>query len=173
MIGIIHKIKDNLPLSALKTIYLSLIQSSLHYGLIFWHNVSSDLRNKIINLQKKSIRLITGSTALAHSEPLFKKSKILKFDDLYKLESCKFIHHELLLGNNFNIFRHSDIHNYPTRSSNNLVPLYSRTNLGKNFILSKGLNLYNSLPTSYKQLDSVPSFKCVFKLDLLESYSEN
>ena len=173
MLGIMHKIKFNLPLSALKTIYLSLIQSSLHYGLIFWHGVSSDLRNKIFRLQKKAIRLVTGSSTFSHTEPLFKKSKVLKLDDLYELEACKFVHHELLFGNNFDILRHSDIHRYPTRSSNNLVPPHFRTNIGKNFILSKGLNLYNSLPIAYKQLDNIGSFKCIVKLDLINSYSSN
>ena len=42
------------------------------------------------NYRQKSIRLITGSEYLAHSEPLFKELELLKIEDLYKLKILKF-----------------------------------------------------------------------------------
>ena len=45
---------------------------------------------QVSKLQKKSIRLITGSEYLAHSEPLFKELELLKIEDLYKLKILKF-----------------------------------------------------------------------------------
>ena len=41
--------------------------------------------NKTFTLQKRAVRIITGSTFTAHTEPLFQEFSILKFDDLYKL----------------------------------------------------------------------------------------
>ena len=48
------------------------------YGLLLWGNQVE----QISKLQKKSIRLITGSEYLAHSEPLFKELELLKIEDL-------------------------------------------------------------------------------------------
>ena len=47
-------------------------------------------QQQVSKLQKKSIRLITGSEYMAHSEPLFKEFELLKIDDLYKLKILKF-----------------------------------------------------------------------------------
>ena len=46
--------------------------------------------NRYQNYRKKSVRLITCSEYLAHSEPLFKLLKLLKIEDLYKLKILKF-----------------------------------------------------------------------------------
>ena len=56
------------------------------YGLLLWANQVE----QVSKLQKKSVRLITGSEFLAHSEPLFKEFELLKIEDLYKLKILKF-----------------------------------------------------------------------------------
>ena len=56
------------------------------YGLLLWGNQVE----RVSKVQKKSIRLITGSEYLAHSEPLFKELELLKIEDLYKLKIFKF-----------------------------------------------------------------------------------
>ena len=56
------------------------------YGLLLWGNQVV----QVSKLQKKSVRLITGSEYLAHSEPLFKELELLKIEDLYKLKILKF-----------------------------------------------------------------------------------
>ena len=58
------------------------------YGLLLWCNQVV----QVSKLQKKSIRLITGSEYLAHSEPLFKELELLKIEDLYKLKILKFFY---------------------------------------------------------------------------------
>ena len=56
------------------------------YDLLLWGNQVV----QVSKLQKKSIRLITGSEYLANSEPLFKELELLKIEDLYKLKILKF-----------------------------------------------------------------------------------
>ena len=159
-IGIIRKTHENLNLHSLKTLYFSFVQPCLQYGIIFWFSVSSDLRNKIFRLQKKAIRLINKTNFDSHSEPLFFKNKILKFEDLFKLESCKFIHQEINFCNNFELVSHSNIHRYSTRFNQNLVPHRPKTRAGSNFVLSQGVNMYNLLPETFKNLDTMSKFKC-------------
>ena len=145
MIGVFSKIQENLSISALKTLYFSFFQSSLQYGIFFWFYVSSDIRNKIMRLQKKAIRIVSKSPFDAHTNELFDQLKILKFEDLMKLESCKFIHQEVNFSKNFSLISHSSLHNYPTRSRFNLIPRFQRTRVGSKFILSNGVNFYNEL----------------------------
>ena len=45
---------------------------------------------RLTKLQKKSVRIITLSKYNAHTEPLFKKLKLLKLTDLLKLNELKF-----------------------------------------------------------------------------------
>ena len=58
------------------------------YGLL--HVLWGNQVEQVSKLQKKSIRLITGSEYLAHSKPLFKEMELLKIEDLYKLKILKF-----------------------------------------------------------------------------------
>ena len=172
MIGVLSRVSENLNLSSLKTLYFSFIQPSLQYGVNFWFPVSNDLQNKIFRLQKKAIRLINRTTFHAHTEPLFKKNKILKLRDLYYLETCKFIHHEVNFCNNFNLISHSSLHNYSTRYSTNLIPRRFRSKIGSNFVLCRGVANYNNVCRDIKNLDSMDKFKCCLKLSLLLEYTE-
>ena len=170
IIGVLGKINDHLTLTTLKTLYYSFFQSSIQYGISFWFHVSSDLRNKIFRLQKKTIRIITRSSFYSNTQSLFYQTKILKLEDLYKLESCKFIHQEICFLNNFSLTQNFMVHNYPTRSHSNLRPRYYRTRTGSNFVLSKGVLLYNNLDENTKTIDSIGGFKCKVKLELLYGY---
>ena len=66
-------------------LYKSLIASYLNYGLLLWGNVS----HKILTLQKKAIRLISNSSYISHTNPLFIQHKLLKIGDLFKLKLLK------------------------------------------------------------------------------------
>ena len=61
MVGIIYRTRGFLTLEALKTIYYSLVYPHLLYGIIFWGSVNQNNFDKIFRVQKKIIRLITGS----------------------------------------------------------------------------------------------------------------
>ena len=76
---IINKVKHILPKSSLPTIYLTIVQSHLNYGLHIWG--SSNSIDKVIVSQKKSLRIINNKTYNSHSEPLFKNSEILNVNE--------------------------------------------------------------------------------------------
>ena len=86
VIGILNRLKNIYPQQALLSIYNALFLSHMTYGLLLWGNQVE----QVSKLQKKSIRLITDSEYLAHSEPLFKEFELLKIEDLYKLKILKF-----------------------------------------------------------------------------------
>ena len=82
VIGILNRLKNIFPQQALLSIYNALFLCHMTYGLLLWGNHVE----QVSKLPKKSIRLITGSEYLAHSEPLFKELELLKIEDLYKLK---------------------------------------------------------------------------------------
>ena len=88
-IYMMNKLKNTLPLKALKTLYFTLVESYLNYGLIAWGN-SSHI-SKVFMLQKRAIRIINRKPYRHHTEPLFKSLQILKLEDLYHLQILLFM----------------------------------------------------------------------------------
>ena len=127
---------------------------------------------KLRAFKKKIVRIISKSSYFAHTNDIFNKLKILKFEDLMILESCKFIHQEVHFSKNFSLMSYSSLHNYPTRSRFHLIPRFQRTRVGATFVLSKGVGLYNRLNENIKNIDRMCNFKCKLKLDILSSYRQ-
>ena len=101
-VGIISKIRHYLPETALLKIYYSQIHSHLLYGLIIWGSTFPTYLKKLITLQNKAVKFICAAKFCDSSSPYYKRLKILKLTDLYKLEVGKFIHASLkkMLPNN-------------------------------------------------------------------------
>ncbi len=79
VIGLLHRLKHQLPINTLKLIYNSLILSRLHYGNILWGRAPGNL----IRLQKKALRAIVGAAYNAHTTPILKKLNLLNMPDLH------------------------------------------------------------------------------------------
>ena len=75
------QVKHFLPYDSLKTLYYSLIESHLSYGILAWGNASESIKHRTIILQKCAIRAINKASYNSHTDPLFKSSKILKLND--------------------------------------------------------------------------------------------
>ena len=93
--GILNKIKLFLPSRILKTIYSYLILCQLNYGILVW----GQNYKRMFKLRKRVMRIITCSKYNAHSEPLFKELKLLKLEDIRKLQELnlyyKLVHRQL------------------------------------------------------------------------------
>ena len=76
-IGIIKRLKRSFPNKILFSLYNSLFIPYIQYGLLLWGSKCSNVEK----LQKRAIRLATGSHYIAHSEPLFKRYYKLKGTD--------------------------------------------------------------------------------------------
>ncbi len=87
----IKQVKKILPKTSLRTLYFSMIHSYLSYSILAWGNANQSNLKHIITLQKRALRLIHNTAYNSHTEPLFKKSQILKLGDLYEYEVVKFM----------------------------------------------------------------------------------
>ena len=81
---------------ALRTLYFSMFQCHLIYTLLAWGTANKGTLDPIIKKQKNAIRLISNAKYNSHTEPLFKKAEILRFEDLYKASQSEFMHAFLL-----------------------------------------------------------------------------
>jgi hypothetical protein len=174
-IGILNRLKNILPPNVLILIYNSLINSHMSYCVLAWGFCSS----RIIKLQKKAIRIINRSKYNAHTEPLFKRSKILKFDDLFKLKALQFFfkYKDGTIPKYFhNMFEGiAPNHNYDTRSHNIIRPLLpnhvSSSNTIRYFIPSL-VNETNSCITDKITTHSYSGFSKYIKLTWIDAYVE-
>ena len=79
VVGILYRLRNTFPLDVLKTLYKSLVLSYINYGLLLWGIEVKKLKS----IQKRAIRLITGSNYVAHTEPLFIQLGVLKVQDIF------------------------------------------------------------------------------------------
>ena len=86
--GILNKLKHILPASISLMLYNSLLLPQLNYCILAWgHNCK-----RLIKLQKKALRIISISKYNAHTDPLFKKYRILKLPHILQLQELKCYH---------------------------------------------------------------------------------
>ena len=81
--------------TALLKIYYAQVHSHLLYGFIICGSTFSTYLKKLITLQNKAVKFLCAAKFCDSSSPYYKRLKILKLTDLYKLEVGKFIHANL------------------------------------------------------------------------------
>ena len=91
-LGIIFKSSFYLPKSSLITLYYTLIYPHRFYCVNIWGSTYITNLQRIVILQKQSIRIICKSSFDAHTDPLFKELRILKFMDICRFQIGKIIY---------------------------------------------------------------------------------
>ena len=134
--GVMNRLKFFLPSTILLNLYNSFVLSYLNYCILIWGGATSKC-NKLFLLQKRAVRVITKSSFLEHTSPLFAELQMLKFNDLYNFNLGKFMfklkHNIHVLPINFNsMFTFSSsVHSYCTRgaSKGDYYINYNRTSI--------------------------------------------
>ena len=171
--GLLFKLKHSFPLDVLRNLYLSLICPYLNYCILSWGCASQTLLNPIILLQKRLIRLISGSEFYAHTNPLFKAQNILKLCDIFKLQ-CQIFMYRTMVTDKYPQYKEKirslqSTHHYNTRSNHLRTP-YCRLNTCKQLVLYQGISNWNCLPTFIKEKRSVGSFRKYCKNYYIDLY---
>jgi hypothetical protein len=135
--------------SSLKLIYYSLFHSVLNDGIIFWG--TSSYSQKIVILQKRAVRIITGHGSRTSCRNLFKQLKILPMKSQYIFSILLFV------TKNRNLFiTNYDNHNIQTRQGDNLHLPSSSLTLYQNGAYFTDIKNFNKLPSELKQLANFP-----------------
>ena len=122
-VGMLYKIRTLCPTSVLRSLYFSLFNSHLTYGLAVWSSASNSEINKIKSLQKKAIRAISMLRTQDDSinSRNFYDLKLLNVDDqiIFQKSSLMWDYdHNILPSSLTECFtRSSRVHNYFTRGA--------------------------------------------------------
>ena len=138
--------------------YFAICDSYLSYCCLVWAQNSSTIQ-RIIILQKKSVRIISFQPRNFHTSPLFKQNSILKFQDKICLENILFVS-KCLNNRSPSIFNmwfsfSSNQHNYETSSSTqgNLMKLFYKTNrYGKYSITGSAVESWHKIQKQLKNM---------------------
>ena len=177
IIGVMGRIKYQVSSKILLTIYNSLILSHLHYGILCWGFKC----HKLFISQKKAIRIICKTKYNAHTDKLFKNLKLLKIEDIFKIQCLKFYYrlcHDklpLYFSTNFRFIRNADVHDRQLRHGNRFRVERVNRITTRQTIRHYLPNLLNNTPetiTNSIHTISILSFKKRIKKSYINTYLE-
>ena len=178
-VGMLFKIRHQCTKRVLRSLYFSLFESHLSYGLPVWGCANQTLIQKLFILQKKAIRAITFSDFRAHTSPIFKDINVLKVNDLFQYQVSSIMwdydHNTLPKSLNSLFTKTKSTHLYRTRFANADKLTIGRVNSHKYGDMSfkvigatklnelKDFDFYNDARTKKLFLDSL-------KNNILDTY---
>lgn len=170
------KVKHFLPTDTMTTLYHAMIQPHLNYGILAWGSANQKDLNRSNILQKKAIRIVHKKAYNSHTDPLFRRSNILKVSDLYKYESLLFMqaYTQQMLPSSFsNIFKrnHECRENIHTRQNNLFRIDRCDSAFASRLPLYHLPRVWNSWPTNLS-LMSTRKAKFNIRKCLIDSYAE-
>ena len=157
-------------------LYNSLILPYMSYCNIIWGSNYESTLYPLITIQKRAVRLITGSRPLSHTSNLFKDLKILKLTDLVKYQILLIMHDFLferlpdpvakfsLREVNRPIRRAIHFNDSILSSTGTSVANYRITNYRQFVIFCRGPSLWNEvISTRIPNITDIPRSKGLFK----------
>ena len=170
--GILYRVRNKLPTTVARLIYTSLAQPHLMYCSTIWSSTYVTNINPLRVVQKKIIRLISKKSRREHTGPLFKNLKILKVDDLFKLNTLLYVYKSFnqLIYSAIDFNLRPEVH-YNIRNPRQMnVPNHNSVQSSL-FLHVRGATLWNELPQDIRNSRTVISFKNKLKTYYLNSYT--
>lgn len=138
-------LKYTVSTEVLLTVYYAHVYSHFNYGILLWGNHPSAI--KLFILQKRCVRLICGVSSKTHCKPLFISLGLLTLPSMYVLACLLYVK-----KNHNNYVLCSEIHQYPTRSNNNIyINKCTYSTVQKSYECIS-CQLFNILPLKIKNL---------------------
>ena len=148
----------------------------LQFGILSYGCAQKSMLKRIEMLQKKSVRLVANAAYRAHTEPIFNKLGILKFDDLYKYSIVCFMHQyatnrlPISFNGMFTLLRETQQTQVRDSFYHYLVSIPIRKSLS-HFPRVLFIPIWNALSSQYQSSLSHKVFKKESKNMFLENYS--
>ena len=171
-LGIMRKLKNFIPLRIMKLLYNSLVLPYIQFSILCW----GFNPGRIVTLQKRAIRLLSGSKYNAHTQPLFKKHNLLTLNDIFILSTLKF-YHKLVNNNtpayfNFSTFIITEhAHNHDLRHPPSTFTNTTSSSKCLRYFLPKVLKMYPDINTRNIKDTQIKPFCNDLKRKIIETYS--
>lgn len=128
---------------ATKIAYHALFQSHLQYGIVLWGGASSGNLQRLLKIQKRALRVMTGLGPRDSCRNTFKDLKILTVISIYIMETVLFCVTKEQT-------RQRDMHGHNTRNASNFhLPAHRTATYAKHPSYA-GMKMYNALPEDIK-----------------------
>ena len=132
-------------------IYFAYFHTVMEYGIIFWGDSVESKR--IFQLQKRIIRILTGSTSRISCKTLFQRLEILTLASQYIFSLMR------LFSSNLEIYKfNTSVHNINTRRKLTLHKPVTRLTMYRKSVCYNSIHIYNKLPDDLAEL--VSNKKC-------------
>ena len=173
----ISRSKNFLPLNIRKTLYNSMFKSHLEFGILAFGCAPQYKLKKVCTQQKKCIRHIANVSSRAHSDPLFHKLSIMKFDDVFRYSVNNFLHQYRTdrlppsFNGMFTLMRDTDDRNSRDSFYNYSVsvPIKKSLSIFPRVIF---IPVWNSLSSVLQCIESHKCFKSDCMKEILNRYGE-
>ena len=149
IVGLLNNLKHYLPSHIKLLLYKTLILPHIKYCILVWGHKS----DRLFKIQKRPVGTINASNYNAHTEPLYKKCRLLKLNDIQQIQELKFDYkfknHQIpkylqqlpfILNNTF--------HEHNTRRRNAMHIIRTTHEFAKHCIRNSTPKLVNSSPPS-------------------------
>ena len=147
-------------------LYNSMFLSHINYCCLLYSNTYHSYLDGIIKLQKRIVRMIDGQPRLAHTGPIFKEHKLLRFQDIGKLQMILLIHRKfkqnlpIMVDEIFN--QAETIRN--TRNVHHFQQTFSRKLFRTHSVAWMAPRLWNNIISPrFPDKGTVPESKCIIK----------
>ena len=127
-----YKIKDLLPLRTRLVYYFAFKYPYQTYDVLVWGTAYPCPLATLITQHKRTIRTVANSEYLDHTNPLFIKLGLLKFQDIYKFNLLVYMHSARKRG------EYGRRHDVNTRNRNSALPERPRLTLFKHDVSYAG-----------------------------------
>jgi hypothetical protein len=169
-LGVLYRLSKFTPSYLLNTIYSTLIQPDIDYCISIWGNCAATYLNKIQSLQNRAVRIlcnvydwnVSSSALLSRLSLMSVPIRRDYFIGILMFKTVNGFGLEYLLPELTYV---NQYHNYNTRAASNnlIIPNKPNCELYKTSMHYKGIQLWNKLPVSMKNLEDITQFKFTFK----------
>ena len=181
-VGLLYKIRNLCPQPVLRSLYFSIFNSHMSYGLVLWHNANRIYINKIKSLQRRALKSIIfkNNENDIDINRIHSDLKILNVDHQVQVQLSSLMwdyDHDTLPPSLKAYFKRANlIHNYNTRAASKGSLYYAKMNTTKYGIKSfkyQGIKVLNDLKkmSTYQNTASKSKFLKELKSDLLSTYT--
>lgn len=168
MVGIFYRVRDEIPLYALKRLYYGLVHSKITYMITLWGNAPASALKKLQILQSRLFKLMYRLALLTPTLDVFARhvGDVLPIKGLQIHAICKYVK-ECLVGSKYHTVPFTpQLGSEFMRDNLKLNRTSAITGWGLLRLSFQGPTFYNLLPKTIRELRSVNVFNKALKLHL-------
>lgn len=167
MVGILSRLKWNLPTDVLIRIYFAHVHSHLSDTPQLLNTASDSDLNSLQVLQNRALKHVFKLSPRCPTIELFRDhaTTILPVKGIIRLATCTFIH-KIIIGTIKSDLKFTKS-SKGLRNDGDLIPATSRSSLITKSITCQGVTHYNQIPLEIRNIQSLDSFKSQLKSHLL------